>query len=113
MSEWSQAQPEAERRKRRRRVIGLVMILMSIGLVLLGQLALEPYLRENLVRFIVYWSACALFTVAALFTALIDMVAVRSEAAREERRLTEHTFRRRKAAHDNSEDDDSGEEEKN
>ena len=92
MSEWSQAQPEAERRKRRRRVIGLVMILMSIILVLAGQFALEPYLRENLLRFIVYWGACALFTMAALFIALVDMIAVRREAAREERKLAQQTF---------------------
>ena len=113
MSEWSQAQPDAERRKRRRRVVGLVMILISIVLVLLGQFALEPYLRESLYRFISYWSACALFTIVALFTALVDMVAVRREAAREERRLMEQTFRRKKAEHDDSEDADPDQEEKN
>ncbi len=72
------------------------MILISIALVLVGQLVLEPYLHGW--DYIFYWGACAVFAVLALVTALVDMVAVRREAAREQRRLVQETFGKKDAS---------------
>lgn len=88
-------------------MIGLVMILISIALVLIGQLVLDSYLQENPQRFAYYWGACGLFALAALFTAMMDMVLVRREAAREERKLVQQTFgRQAKPPEDSGKDDE-------
>lgn len=82
-------------RKRRRRRVGLALILAAIVFVLLGQLVFDPFLKENLYVFVLYWGSCALFTVLALYVALMDMVAVRREAERAERKLVQETFGRK------------------
>ncbi len=92
---------ESERHRHRRRAIGLMMILVSIALVLVGELFLGPRLHGW--GYILYWGACAVFTVVALFTALVDMVVVRREAAREERRLLQETFGKKEAPRANEE----------
>jgi len=68
------------------------MILVSIVLLLLGQLVFDTYLHQHLFEYILYWGASTIFTVLALFTALVDMILVRREAAREERRLVQEAF---------------------
>ncbi len=68
------------------------MILVSIVLVLAGQFALADFLGGSVLRFILYWGACGIFTMLALFTALVDMVSVRRDAARAERKLVQETF---------------------
>lgn len=71
------------------------MILTAIVFVLLGQLVFDPFLQENLYVFALYWGSCALFTVLALYVALMDMVAVRRDAKRAERKLMQETFGRK------------------
>ncbi len=95
MSEPPKSEVDAERRRQRRRLLGLAMILMSIALVLAGRFWLWSYLEQRTGVFVLYWGSCAIFTLLALFTALIDMVAVRREAVQAQRRLAQEALLRR------------------
>jgi hypothetical protein len=98
----------AEGRRKRRRRIGLVLIGASVLMLFLGNFPLEPYLRGT--NFILYWSVCFLFALMALFTAVVDMVAVRRDAERERRRLVEETLRGRKVTREPQHEDGESEE---
>ncbi len=95
MSETPKSESGAERRRQRRRRIGLGMILVSITLVVAGRFWLWAYLEQHSGAFVLYWGLCTIFTVLALFIALVDMVTVRREAAQEERRLAQEALLRR------------------
>jgi len=84
----------AERRRRRRRRVGLVLI-VTASVSLLGLLVFEPYLRTRPGPFGVLLGVCMFSALLALLTALVDMAAVRRDAARERRRLVEEAFARK------------------
>jgi len=82
----------AEHRKRRRRLVGSILIAASVVMLFLGNFVLEEQLSETIYGFVIFWSVCFLLALMALFTALFDMVAVRRDAARERLRLVQETF---------------------
>ena len=69
----------------RRRWLGLFCLTTAGGMVTWGLIVLGSELRGFL--FLFYWAACFLFTVAAIFIALVDMRAVRRRIQEEEEDL--------------------------
>ncbi len=75
-------------RATRRRAIFIVLVL-ALGMVLSGSTFLQPLLnaREHVLRFLLYWFACAWFTVTALLLALFDLLRVRAEGRAAQKEL--------------------------
>jgi heme/copper-type cytochrome/quinol oxidase subunit 2 len=69
-----------------------ITVLVAMLMLFAGSTFLEPWLapREHPVWFILFWLACAWFTLTALGLALLDllMVRARSRAAKRELRET-------------------------
>lgn len=63
---------------------------VAAGLLIWGQTVLKPLLKD--VAFLLYWLACFVFTVAAIFIALLDIRAVRRRVREEQRELIERTL---------------------
>jgi protein-S-isoprenylcysteine O-methyltransferase Ste14 len=64
----------------RRKMMGATLV-VAVLLLIAGSTVLQDLLnpREHAVRFILYWLACAWFTVAALLLALFDALMVRAQ----------------------------------
>lgn len=77
-------------RDARRRWFGAFYLAVAAGMVIWGQTLLEPHLRGW--GFILYWLACALFTLLAIGTATFDLFVLRRRARREQRELFEKAF---------------------
>lgn len=75
----------------RRRWIGAGALVIALGLLVLGQTALESRLRGE--NFLVYWSVCLAATGVAVITALLDVKALRHRARREQHDLLETALR--------------------
>lgn len=73
-----------------RRWLGLLFLALSFGLLVWGQTVLRDQLKG--VAFLVYWSFCFLFTMAAIITALLDLRATRKRARREQAELMHRTL---------------------
>lgn len=74
----------------RRRWFGAFFLAVAAGMVIWGQIVLDPYLKG--IWFILYWTACALITVLAIATALLDLIVLRRRARREQRELFRKSF---------------------
>jgi hypothetical protein len=71
---------------RMRRKAMLALLLLAVVMVIGGASVLRDFLnpREHGIRFILFWLACAWFTVTALLLALFDMLMVRADARKKE-----------------------------
>ena len=94
---------QRSRRKAMSAVIVVALLMMIAGATLL-QDALNP--REHAVRFILYWLACAWFTLTALLLALFDALMLRAQA-RAARRKLQQEFAAPGSEPDSDGDDDS------
>jgi hypothetical protein len=63
---------------------------MAAGLLIWGQTVLKPHLEG--LWYLLYWSLCFLFTIAAIFIALLDVRAVRRRTREEQRDLIQRTL---------------------
>ena len=73
-----------------RRWLGLLFLALAFGFLVWGQTVLRDRLKG--VAFLLYWSCCFLFTVAAIITALLDVRATRKQARREHENLVQRTL---------------------
>jgi hypothetical protein len=80
----------------RRRWWGTFFLTMAAGLLIWGQTLLKPYL--NGVGFLFYWFLCFVFTVIAIFIALLDMRAVRRHLHQQNREIVERAISEAKKA---------------
>lgn len=64
---------------------------MAAGMLIWGQTILLPYLRG--LAFLIYWLICFIFTIAAIFIALLDVRAVRRRVRNEQTDLAQRTLR--------------------
>ena len=71
----------------RHRKLGALALLIALAMLIAGVTVLNP--RLEAATFLVYWLACLVLTVFALFTALIDMRVVRHRIREEQRDLLE------------------------
>jgi hypothetical protein len=76
----------------RRRWFGMLFLALAAGLLIWGQTLLKAHLTG--VWFILYWGACALLTLLAMFTALLDLLILRRRAREEHRALIQRSFDR-------------------
>ena len=89
------------RDQRSRRKMISVLILVAVLMLIAGSTFLQETLnpREHAVRFILYWLACAWFTITALLLALFDALMVRAQARAARKDLQqEHDRRARSGA---------------
>ena len=84
----------------RRSAIFFIM-LTALVMLFLGATFLDGWLREHPVVFLLYWLACTWATVTALLLALYDMLAIRTAARREERRLAQEHFKHGESTDEN------------
>ena len=73
-----------------RRWLGSFCLAVAAGLLIWGQTVLKPYLDG--LSFLLYWSACFLFTFATIIIALLDMRAVRRRTQAEQQDLIRRTL---------------------
>ena len=81
-------------RTMRRRMM-LVLLALALLMIVAGSTFLAATLdpREHAVRFILFWLACAWFTISALLLALFDVLMVRREARALQKQL-QHQYSR-------------------
>ena len=74
----------------RRRWFGLFFLLVAGGMLVWG----ETWLKARLVGlgFVLYWLSCLLFTLLALGTALLDVLATRRRIRSEHQEMIRRTF---------------------
>ena len=75
-----------------RRWFGLFFLALAFGMLIWGQTVLSTVLERSFLLFIIYWTICFLFTLAAIVTALLDMRATRRRARREHQQLLQRTL---------------------
>jgi hypothetical protein len=68
--------------RRTRRAIGLALLALAILLLFAGQTILRPQLYGA--RFAVYWLVCLLLVAMAMIVALVDLLAIRYQARRQQ-----------------------------
>lgn len=73
-----------------RRWFGLLFLALAFGMLIWGRMVLHDTLRG--IPFLLYWSVCFLFTLAAIVTALLDMRATRKKARVEHEQLLRRTL---------------------
>lgn len=74
----------------RRRWWGTFFLTVAAGLLIWGQTILQPKLSGA--GFLIYWAFCFLFTGLAIFTALLDVRAMRRQIHKDHRKLIERTI---------------------
>src|SRR5437667_3046422 len=74
----------------RRRWWGTLFLTMAAAFLICGQTLLKPYL--NGIGFLFYWFLCFVFTLLAIFIALLDMRAVRRHLHRQHREMVERAI---------------------
>ena len=74
----------------RRRWLGMFCLTMAAGMLTWGLIVLGSHLQGY--WFLLYWAVCFLFTIAALFIALLDMRAVRRRMRSEQQDLLHSTL---------------------
>src|ERR1022692_4555468 len=72
------------------RVVGAILLFVCALMVILGSTTLAPQLHSP--QFLLYWTWCALFTIAAIIIALWDMLLVRRASKRTHRELFHKEF---------------------
>ena len=75
----------------RRRWWGAIFLATALLMVLAGQTILREYLRDAV--FIVYWTACFVFTMLAIIVAFRDVSALQRRAREQQRELIETTLK--------------------
>ena len=80
------------RDRQMRRTVLFCLVAVSLSLLGAGALLLDSWLNEHPLAFLLYWGACLWLTGTALLLALYDLLALRSEAARERQRLKRQVF---------------------
>ena len=68
----------------------MAFLAIAFGFLIWGQTVLKVKLQG--VSFVLYWSACFLFTFLALMTALVDIWCVRRRIRKERRKLLKDAF---------------------
>ena len=74
----------------RRRWWGTLFLTLAAAFLIWGQTVLKPYL--NGVAYLFYWFLCFVFTVLAIFIALLDMRAVRRYLHQQNREIVERAI---------------------
>lgn len=74
----------------RRRWLGILFLGIAAGLLIWGQTVFEPYLRG--LAFMAYYGICFLFTMLAIFTALLDLWILRTRTRLARRDLVKRAF---------------------
>jgi len=74
----------------RRRWWGTLFLTMAAAFLIWGQTLLKPYL--NGVAYLFYWFLCFVFTVLAIFIALLDMRAVRRHLHQQHREMVDRAI---------------------
>jgi hypothetical protein len=89
-----------------RRWLGLFCLAVAAGMLIWGQTILKPHLEG--VSFIIYWAFCFLFTIAAIFIALLDVRAVRRRSKEEHSDLIARTLQEIEEQADKKDDEKKG-----
>jgi hypothetical protein len=76
----------------RRRWIGGVALGLALLILILGETALKD--RLNATGFVLYWAACFVLTLVAVFVAFRDMKDVQRKVGREQKELLEGTLQK-------------------
>lgn len=76
----------------RRRWFGAFFLIIAGGLLLWGFTFLGPTLVKNPLLFVVYWSACLVFTLLSFCIALYDMMVIRRRIREEKRAAFSRAF---------------------
>lgn len=76
----------------RRRWWGSFFLGGAASLLICGQTILKPYLED--VGYLLYWLACITFTWLAIFTAMLDFLAVRRQSRQERNELVQRALER-------------------
>src|SRR5205814_5166443 len=77
----------------RRRWFGVFFLIIAAGMLIWGQTLLKPYLEG--VGFVIYWLVCIVFTALSMWTALLDIWAVRRRTRDQHRDLLQQVFEER------------------
>lgn len=91
-----------------RRTVMCVLLAIAALMLVAGSTILRDFLepREHVMRFLLFWLACAWFTVTALLLALLDLLLVRAQA-RAARRAIAEEYRLRRSTEPNRPTPDS------
>jgi hypothetical protein len=73
-----------------RRWLGAFCLAVAAGMLIWGQTILAPYVKG--LGFIIYWGLCFVFTIGAIFIALLDVRAVRQRVRNEQADLIQRTI---------------------
>lgn len=73
-----------------RRWLGAFCLAVAAGMLIWGQTILKPHLDG--IPFLIYWFICFVFTIAAIFIALLDVRAVRRRVKDEQADLIQRTL---------------------
>ena len=76
----------------RRRWFGAFFLIIAGGLLLWGFTFLGPTLVRNPLLFVVYWSACLIFTLLSFAIAVYDMLVIRRRVREEKRAAFDRAF---------------------
>ena len=74
----------------RRRWFSVFFLIIAAGMLIWGQTLLKPYLEG--VGFVIYWLVCMVFTALSMWTALLDIWAVRRRTRDQQRDLLQRIF---------------------
>jgi hypothetical protein len=74
----------------RHRKRGLTFLIISVVMLVLGETLLHSYLSK--ISFIVYWTACFVFTAMAVLFSFLDVAGVQRQAREQQRDLLEKTI---------------------
>ena len=74
----------------RRRKFGVICLAVPAAMLILGQTAFKSSLDGA--AFLAYWFICFLFTLAAMFIALLDIRSVQRQSREETRQLLQKTL---------------------
>ena len=77
-------------------------LIVATGMLIWGQTFLRPYLKG--LAFVIYWLACLGFTALAMWTALLDIWAVRRRTRDQQRDLIRRIFDNGKSNQENEGD---------
>jgi hypothetical protein len=75
----------------RHRKRGMTFLIIAVVMLLLGETVLRRSLSQ--VPFILYWTACFVFTALAIIFAFRDVAGVQRQAREQQRELLEKTIR--------------------
>ncbi|MCL4176468.1 MAG: hypothetical protein KJ072_01810 [Verrucomicrobia bacterium] len=80
----------SDKARRTRRAIGLTFLATAVLLLFAGQTVLHRHLQGT--RFALYWLLCLLLVTLALAIALLDLLAIRHQARRQQLDLLHHAL---------------------